>query len=278
MPMIPLHLFTIPAVGAILAQNFLFGIVYQSSLYYLPIYFQNIRLFSPTESAALLVPFVAVQSIFSVLSGQYISRMKRYGEVIWAGYAAWTLGAGLMLTLSRTTAIWAICLVLAVEGIGVGFIFQPTLVAAQAHSKKADRAVVIAVRNFLRSFGGAVGLALSSSVFSNVLGRHLRASDLPSNIVETIMSAVLAVPSFEGVSVIEREMILDSYMAAIKGVFYVWAPVMGTCLLLCLLIKDRGLQRPEERAAEELSKQRADDGESHEEPMIEVPVHSEAKV
>jgi hypothetical protein len=37
-PMLPLHLFKIPAVCAIIIQNFLFGIVYYSHLYYLPIY------------------------------------------------------------------------------------------------------------------------------------------------------------------------------------------------------------------------------------------------
>ena len=36
-------------------------------------------------------------------------------------------------------------------------------------------------------------------------------------------------------------------MRAIRMVFIVLAPMMGVCLVLCLLIKDRGLQRPEER-------------------------------
>ena len=53
MPMMPLHLFKIPAVCAILVQNFLFGIVYYSHLYYLPIYYQNVRQYSPLLSAAL---------------------------------------------------------------------------------------------------------------------------------------------------------------------------------------------------------------------------------
>jgi MFS family permease len=43
MPMMPLRLIKIPAVSAIVVQNFLFGIVYYSHLYYLPIYYQNVR-------------------------------------------------------------------------------------------------------------------------------------------------------------------------------------------------------------------------------------------
>lgn len=79
----PLRLFQIPAVCAIIIQNFLFGIVYYSHLYYLPIYYQNTRQYSPLLSAALTIPFVAAQSVFSILSGQYVSRTKRYGEIIW---------------------------------------------------------------------------------------------------------------------------------------------------------------------------------------------------
>lgn len=60
-----------------------------------------------------------------------------------------------------------------IEGAGVGNVFQPTLVAAQAHSLKRDRLVVISVRNFLRALGGSLGLALRSAVFSNVPRKSL---------------------------------------------------------------------------------------------------------
>lgn len=74
-----------------LIQNFLFGAVYQSYLYYLPMYLQNARLFSPLISAAIAIALVGPQTIASILSGLYISRLKRYGEVIWFGFGMWTL-------------------------------------------------------------------------------------------------------------------------------------------------------------------------------------------
>jgi predicted MFS family arabinose efflux permease len=183
MPMMPLYVFRNPAVCAILIQNFLYGIVYYSNLYYLPIYYENVRQFSPLLSAALTIPFVASQSTFSIVSGQYISRTKRYEEIIWIGYALWDLGSGLVLLFNKTTPRWVLVVCLMVEGAGVGFVFQPTLVAAQAHSTKRDRAVVISVRNVLRSLGGAVGLALSSLVFSNLLKKNLNSitTPLPAN-------------------------------------------------------------------------------------------------
>lgn len=91
LPMVPMRMFKTPAVAAILLQNLLFGYVYYSELYYLPIYFQNVRRVSPVASAALLTPLVVAQSIFSVGSGFYISKFSRYGEVIWTGFICWTL-------------------------------------------------------------------------------------------------------------------------------------------------------------------------------------------
>ncbi|CAG8978072.1 hypothetical protein HYALB_00000744 [Hymenoscyphus albidus] len=249
MPMMPLRLFRIPAVAAIMAQNFLLGIVYYSHLYYLPIYYQEARQFSPILSAALTIPLVASQSVMSVLSGQYISRTKRYGEVIWAGYALWTLGAGLMLLCTRTTPQWQIVIFLLIEGAGVGFVFQPTLVAAQAHSKKADRAVVISVRNFLRQFGGALGLAISSLAFSNSLKDSfaLIASTLPMGYVDQVLASLLSIPNIAALDATQREGVLNAYMSGSRTVFYLWAPIMAVCLGLCAFIKDRGLQREEEK-------------------------------
>lgn len=216
---------------------------------YLPVYFQNVRGYSPILSAALTIPLVANMSVFSICSGQYISRTKRYGEIIWSGYVLWALGSGLMLLFSRATPKWQIIVFLLIEGGGVGFTFQPSLVALQAHSTKRDRAVVISTRNFLRAMGGSFGLAISSAVFSHSLKKSLDSSTppLPAALTSSILESILSVPDVTSVSSTERTQILDSYMDASRALFILWMPFMAVCLLLCLLIKDNGLTRPEEK-------------------------------
>ena len=159
------------------------------------------------------------------------------------------LGTGLILLFNRTTPRWKLVLFLIIEGAGVGNVFQPTLVAAQAHSLKRDRAVVIGVRNFLRGLGGSVGLALSSAVFSNELKRKLNSlsTPLPGNFKEQILASVLRVPDLSVLTTAEKEEVLDAYMSGSKAVFILWVPIIGICFLLCFLIKDRGLTRPEEK-------------------------------
>lgn len=109
-----------------LTQNFLIGIVFYSLLYYLPIYFQTALYKDILTSAALLVPLVIAQAVASALSGQYISRLGRYGEVIWLGYIMWVVGTGLHFLFNRTIPAVGIVFILIVEGFGVGLVFQPS--------------------------------------------------------------------------------------------------------------------------------------------------------
>jgi MFS family permease len=238
LPMMPLSMFRNAPVAAILAQNFFFGMVYYSNLYYIPLYIQNVRGWSVLISAGFLVAINVPQSCISTLSGIFISRYKRYGIVIWTGFLIWTLGAGLIISFSRSTSPAAIALILAVSGIGAGCIFQPVLIALQAHCSKPQRAAVISNRNFLRSSGGAVGLSISAQVLQSSLRKNL-----PERLVG-IARDTYALPVLDAA---DLDVVRDAYMKAIRMVFIVLAPMMGMCLLLCLLIQDRGLQRPEER-------------------------------
>ena len=238
LPMMPLNMFKNAPVAAILAQNFFFGIVYYSNLYMLPLYFQNVRGWDAIKSAGFLVAINVPQSCVSTLSGIFISRYKRYGVVIWTGFFVWTLGAGLICSFTRTTHPAAIAVMLSVSGMGAGCIFQPVLIALQAHCSKAQRAAVVSNRNFLRSSGGAVGLSISAQVLQSSLRNNLppRLAGLAHN--------TYALPTLNAA---DEDAVRNAYMSAIRTVFIVLVPMVGLCLALCLFIKDRGLQRPEER-------------------------------
>jgi hypothetical protein len=115
-----------PALAAMMAQNFLIGIVYYSLLYFLPIFFQAARQASLLDSALLLIPLVVPQSISSALAGIYMSLKKRYGEMIWLGYVLWVVSSAVQCLFSRKFPLAAIIVVLAIEGTAVGLIFQPS--------------------------------------------------------------------------------------------------------------------------------------------------------
>ncbi|CAK7236221.1 hypothetical protein SBRCBS47491_009563 [Sporothrix bragantina] len=238
LPMMPLSLFHNRAIVVMLVQNFLFGAVYQSSLYYVPLYLQNAHQYSAVVSAAVTAGLVAMQTLFSILSGLYISWRKRYIEVLWLGFTVWTLGAGLTLLYNRHTSPGILIVPLLLSGIGIGCIFQPTLVALQAHAPKPLRAVIISNRNFFRSAGGACGLAISAAVLQAVLRSHL-----PTE-YKYLASQTYSLP--EDLPALDSEAILDAYMAGSHAAFILQVPLIALCLFGTFFIKDSGLRPPEE--------------------------------
>ncbi|PHH73063.1 hypothetical protein CDD83_4820 [Cordyceps sp. RAO-2017] len=91
LPMMPVAMYRNPVVVVLLAQTFVLGLVYQSYVYYIPLYLQNAHRFSIIVSALVFVPMMATQSVVSTLSGLWISHYKRYGVVIRVGFGVWTL-------------------------------------------------------------------------------------------------------------------------------------------------------------------------------------------
>lgn len=144
---------------------------------------------------------------------------------------------------------------LAIIGTGVGFVFQPTLVALQAHVPKARRAVITSSRNFFRCAGGACGLAVSAAVLQTTLRAHL-----PSRLSYLAKSPY----AVQIVTRADQDLVLDAYMLASRAVFILQVPLIGLCFIGCILIKDLGLQRPEEavmeKATEGSPEKTGDDG------------------
>lgn len=145
-----------------------------------------------------------------------------------------------MLLFDRHTSPAAIAVIVAIAGIGVGGVFQPTLVAFQAHCTKAQRAVVISDRNFFRCLGGACGLAVSAALLQATLR-----SNLPAGYKDIAQSSY-SLPSRSGISDADWDQILSAYAKASHSVFILQVPLIGICLVACIFLRDRGLERPKD--------------------------------
>lgn len=109
-----------------MVQNLMIGLAYYSILYYLPLFYQIVRQMTVIQSALMILPVVLPQSLASIASGQYMSRTNRYGELIWAGFAFWLIASVVESRFSRTFPLAGIIVTLVIQGIGVGFTFQPS--------------------------------------------------------------------------------------------------------------------------------------------------------
>ena len=64
-------------------------------------------------------------------------------------------------------------------------------------------------------------------------------------IVSAIRKSIFSSPDLSGLSDFDRNTVLDAYMMAARGVFILWSSCIGTCLLLMVFVKDKGLKRNE---------------------------------
>lgn len=157
-----------------------------------------------------------------------------------------------MLLFNHNThpAVIAVCV--GISGIGIGFTFQPTLVALQAHCTKSQRAVSISNRNFFRCMGGACGLAISAAILQATLR-----SNLPSEFSYLTQSSY-SLPSRSTLTDAEWTSILLAYTKASHAVFILQVPLIGVCFLACVFIRDRGLERPKDPEEIEEEKRKAE--------------------
>lgn len=246
LPMIPLYLFKSPSLCLLLVSNFFFGMAYFGLIYYLPYYFTIIKQKTEVQSSLFIMPLVLCQALGSVVSGQIISRTGHYIWVVIFGYTLWCLGNGLLLTWNHSIKDYVQIIILLVLGTGVGFTFQPTMVACQAQSKKADRAVVISTRNVLRSFGGAVGIAVGSTIVSNSLLKRISLEEsrgvLDQDYLNFLKDHIYSKIQTDGLSSEQVLRVVNIYEGALFNYFCLLVPLIGACLVSSFFVKDRGLQ------------------------------------
>ncbi|CDK28289.1 unnamed protein product [Kuraishia capsulata CBS 1993] len=258
LPMMPLRLFSNISVAIMLLQGLLFGLVYYSNVYFIPLYCELVRGMKPSIAACMSLPYLIIQAVVSTVCGALISKYRSYGFFLYFGYTVWFLGTGLQIMFDQNLSIVGIIFILLCQGVGVGCIFQPTIVALQAHCRKPDRAVVISIRNFMRSMGGSIGLAASSAILSNVLSRKLRQadlSDLTQAELNSLIKSVYSRPDLTKYSTSDQKAIRGAIAGSMRTVFIFFTPIMGVVWLMGFFIIDRGLQRPEDAAQQKLEQE-----------------------
>lgn len=214
--------------------------MFWGNLFYLPIYLVNVRGYTSIIAGAIIVPMVCCQGFGSIISGLIISRTKRYNPCMIFGQWLWALLLIPQAFYSRTTPVWTICVVGLFKGIGTGLCFQPSLVAILAHSRRADRAVLNSLRNFLRTMGGSIGLTLASTILNNVLKSHLRGV-VNASVAETLITSIAKLGSL-GLTSAQRNAVLDAYMKSVRTVFILYPPLIGACAIAALFVSDDGLE------------------------------------
>ncbi len=217
---LPIRLITQRSIAA----GFLFTFTIQSAMltvtYYIPLFFQTVKNFSPLDSGLATLPFLLALVIGSILAGGFVQRIGIPAPFMIASTILAIIGAALITTwpINVHQGQWIGYQVLFGFGVGIGM-QQPNMMAQIVLPKK-EQPLGIALMFFGQNLGGAIFVSVAQNVFTDRLAQQLRGipglNMTKKEIVETGATLIKYRVPHEWLGAV-----LTSYRIAIRSAFYV---------------------------------------------------------
>ena len=171
-PFIPLRLFDNPMFRVVSALNFASGLLFLGGIFFLPVFFQEVAGVDATDSGLLLAPLMAGTALATLYIGKRVERNGRYR--IWPimGSVIAGVGVAMLAMISLGTPVLVASALGGVLGVGVGFIFQPSILAIQNGVEQSDLGLGTSTALLCRQLGGTVGTPLLGAVLAAGLPAH----------------------------------------------------------------------------------------------------------
>ena len=176
--LLPLRLFrnrtfAIGSVGSIVLGAGMFG-----GILLLPQYLQVVHGSSPTVAGLQMIPLVGGIMIGAISSGIVISKTGKYKAFPLIGIVLIVAAlVAMSLILKYDTSVWSLVPFMVLLGLGLGFNFQPVILAVQNAVSPREMGVATSSVTFFRQMGGTIGVA----AFLSILFTRL-ATEIPAQI------------------------------------------------------------------------------------------------
>ena len=163
-PMMPLPVMRRPTVNLPVTISFLFGAASFSTLFFLSLYLQRVLGYSALRAGFGFLPLLVSSVVGSVLTGRLL-RVVRPQLLILAGIALQVIGNGwLSLVTVHGSYATHVLVPTVAAGLGVGLIMVALTAVTMAGVSTEETGLISGLLNTGRQFGGAVGLAVLSTL------------------------------------------------------------------------------------------------------------------
>ncbi|KAF4636426.1 hypothetical protein G7Y89_g1666 [Cudoniella acicularis] len=180
----------------VLTLSLLSGIPYNVVTIDIPQRFLAVDGVSPFGAGLRLIPYNFLISLGSVLVNVVAAKFKILPiYLLLIGSVLQLVGVTLLSTIRGETLFAAMYVYEALTGFGVGMIFGICLVIPPRVVEKRDIAISSGALLQSRVFGGAIGLAITSSVMSNYLTSHLEGV-VSAEQFKTLLQSTAAIRTF----------------------------------------------------------------------------------
>ena len=171
-PLIRLALFNNPVFARCVSVNALVTFALFGAMVFLPLYFQRVMGMSPAVAGTMLLPQVAGMLLSAIVGGRIVARLGRTRLFLLGGVA---LNAAALLSLAGFAALDAgpapFLVSMACLGLGIGLAMPNLTVTMQNAVARDELGAATGAMIFLRSLGGAAGVAVSGAMLGARLVR-----------------------------------------------------------------------------------------------------------
>lgn len=215
-------------VIASVSASFLLAGATMVYLYYLPYWFQAVRLASPIESGVELISFVAANFVFSIAAGVFVTKTGLLNLPALAGLAIATVGAGLLTTLTPNSRTWPGFEIL--TGAGGGMALQQYFMAVQGSLPPHLSSIGTTSILFAQGLAGAIFVSAGNNILRNELVTGLQRANLPSLDVNRILAKGVTSALIPPADIEEFQSICNT---AMQQVFIMVVPLIAwhSCVL-----------------------------------------------
>ncbi|HXW46856.1 MAG TPA: MFS transporter [Streptosporangiaceae bacterium] len=244
-PVLPLHLFANRVFAVCAGISFAAGYAMFGALSFLPLFLQVVRGVSATISGVYLLPMVVGLLITSVGSGQLIARLGRYKVFPVIGTALLVISLVLLSRLSQHTSSLVLNAYFFILGLSLGLILQVLVIAVQNSADYADLGSATSGITFFRSIGGAFGVAISGSIFSNHLASGLAhaLAGVPLPPGFNIAAAQANPAALRKLPGAVHADVVTAYAHAVDRIFLFAAPIAAVAFVLSWFLKELPLRQ-----------------------------------
>lgn len=226
-PIVDLKLFSNKVYSKVLLISLIsFGSM-MGAMFLLPVFAQTYLGFNATQTGLLFIPMALSMMVAAPLGGK-LSKFVPLNILVGAGLLIASIGTYMFSGLDVRTTAKELIIPLMVFATGLGLGMAPMTAAATNSVPENEVGVSSALLNLTRNIAGAIGIALFSTLLSNII---------ESNVLQVGRDAVINTMDPVAIQTAGVLVILKAQIMAYADVFIVASIIMSTSIIVAMFLK-----------------------------------------
>lgn len=263
---IPMHMFTNRTIASALLFTFCTYASMITMTYYMPLFFQALKNFSPLHSGYATLPSILSLVVGSILAGGLVQRLGYPKPFMIVSSILVSVATGLISTwkVDVNHSVWIGYQVL--FGIGVGLGMQQPHLCAQIVLPRPEVPIGVSLIFLGQNLGGAIFMGVAQNVFGDALATKLTA--IPG--LDLSKAEVVQMGATQIKSMVPPELlgtVLQAYQMAIQKTFYVGVGLACVGIIGALCVELRSVKEGDKMGGGS-DKAAKEEGKANEKEMV----------